>query len=132
MPGLMASSWSVGDTIGLIGVVAAAVIPTTTAVIAGLWKLSSQNARMIALLEDHGRRLDVLETAQLEGPAAGRRKRRKLEHDHPTSDLGPNARMAEADLATKDTVRGLSIADPPGGDLGERHGRPTGAGHVPA
>lgn len=63
------------DWIGIAGVVAVFIIP----VVGGLWRIASTLGGIRQELRDHGRRLEVIETTQLEGQAAGRRRKREIE-----------------------------------------------------
>ena len=120
---LSATVWTAGDTLALVAIIVT-LVGIGVGIVGGLWKVSQLLGGMLARLDDHGRRLDVIETASVDGPQAGRLRRRELSADG-------DARLESPELEGPGAVRGpVWGPDHPRGNASRRQGSAAGTGHV--
>jgi hypothetical protein len=72
---LAAAALSPADWIAIAGIAGVIGLPIATA----LLKVANKLGGIEQQLHDHGRRLEVIETVQTEGPSAGKRRKHELE-----------------------------------------------------
>ena len=118
---LVAAGWTTGDALAL-GAIIVTLLGIGVGVVGGLWKVSQLLGSMVARLDDHSRRLEVIETASVEGPVAGWKRRRELADDH--------AGVEDQNVEGPGAVREMRGTDHARGDAPRRHGTTAGAGHV--
>ena len=77
---LSTSSWTLGNWLALAAVVLA-VLAFSTTILALVWKIAAGITTLVIVQTDHSRRLEVIEAATLNGPAAGRLAKARAKAD---------------------------------------------------